>query len=233
MKPDTNIPSFKCVLVGDSGVGKTALLQRLLGRQVPFNHQLTVGVDFGSRVFHDIPAIKKGDPMQSAALRIWDTAGEARFESIIQVYFREACMALVVYDVTQRSSFENVGYWVANIRRKADPQIVIMLVGTKRDLVSRRVVSSSEGHECAKLLEVSFCEVSSTFPSVTHNDVWRSPLAQLLHNRNNNPNIHHTQSNYQQHPTDQTSSCSSSSSTKQRLFDALHRIWYGCFACCL
>ena len=77
--------------------------------------------------------------------QIWDTAGQERYRAIANAYYRQAVGVLVVYDITERTTFENLDRWLNEIRTHADQQIVILLVGNKSDLARNRQVSYLEG----------------------------------------------------------------------------------------
>lgn len=83
-------------------------------------------------------------------LQIWDTAGQERFRTITVSYFKGAHGIVLVYDVTERDSFENIQHWVHQIRENADERVRLILVGNKCDRRSERVVSTSEGEALAK-----------------------------------------------------------------------------------
>lgn len=133
----------KIVLVGDSGVGKSNILLRYLKNEFVWDSKATVGVEFGSKKFilenHNIKA------------QIWDTAGQERYRSITNAYYKGSKGALVVYDITRKTTFENVDKWISDLRRNSDPEIMIILVGNKSDLYSDRQVTTHEGEEKAKL----------------------------------------------------------------------------------
>ncbi|KAF5734558.1 ras-related protein RABA6a [Tripterygium wilfordii] len=137
---------FKAVLVGDSGVGKSNLLSRL-------DSKPTIGVEFAYR------NIRVGDKLIKS--QIWDTAGQERFRAITSSYYRGALGALLVYDITRRSSFENVTKWLYEIREFGSSDMVIVLVGNKSDLGHSREVSEEEGRSLAELESLCFMETSA------------------------------------------------------------------------
>ncbi len=133
----------KIVLVGDSGVGKSNILLRYLRNEFHFDSKATVGVEFGSKRFkienHNIKA------------QIWDTAGQERYRSITNAYYKGSKGALVVYDITRRSTFENVDKWISDLKKNSDPEVMIILIGNKVDRDDEREVSIKEGEEKAKI----------------------------------------------------------------------------------
>ncbi|CAN1259166.1 Ras-related protein RABD2b [Linum perenne] len=123
---------FKLLLIGDSGVGKSCLLLRFADDSYLDSYISTIGVDFKIRtVEQDGKTIK---------LQIWDTAGQERFRTITSSYYRGAHGIIVVYDVTDLESFNNVKQWLSEIDRYASENVNKLLVGNKSDLTANRVV---------------------------------------------------------------------------------------------
>ena len=118
---------YKIVLIGDSGVGKTCMLSRFVKNSFPKNKPPTIGVEFATKTMQ-----VKGRAVKA---QIWDTAGQERYKAITTAHYRRAVGALVVYDVTKYSTFTAVQKWIHDVKQQADPDIVIMLVGNKLDLV--------------------------------------------------------------------------------------------------
>mmetsp|Transcript_15539 Transcript_15539/g.27821 ORF Transcript_15539/g.27821 Transcript_15539/m.27821 type:complete len:212 (-) Transcript_15539:27-662(-) len=143
---------FKYVIVGDQGVGKSCLLLQFTDKRFRAAHDLTIGVEFGAR---DVTIDKK-----AIKLQIWDTAGQETFRSITRSYYRGAAGALLVYDISRRSSFEHLGRWLTDLKSNANPRTVIMLIGNKSDL-NRREVSYEEGAAFAKAHGIVFKETSA------------------------------------------------------------------------
>ena len=144
---------YKVVLVGDSGVGKTNILLRSLNKEFNQNTKATVGVEFGSINITIDNKIVKG--------QIWDTAGQERYRAITSAYYRGAHGALIVYDVTQRDTFDSIDKWISDLRSNTDERLVITIIGNKIDLVDKRQVTTEEGQAKAKEKEVAFIETSA------------------------------------------------------------------------
>lgn len=124
---------FKFILIGDSGVGKSCLLLQFTDRRFKNDHDLTIGVEFGSKV------ISLG--AESVKLQVWDTvhstqAGQESFRSITRSYYRSAVAALLVFDLTKRDTFESLGEWLRETKSNANPTLTLMLIGNKADLES-------------------------------------------------------------------------------------------------
>jgi len=144
---------FKLLLIGDSGVGKSCLLLRFADDTYTESYISTIGVDFKIRTVElDGKTIK---------LQIWDTAGQERFRTITSSYYRGAHGIIVVYDITDAESFNNVKQWLHEIDRYASENVNKLLVGNKSDLTSKRAVTFEQGKEFADSLNIEFIETSA------------------------------------------------------------------------
>ncbi|KAH3757181.1 Rab family protein [Pelomyxa schiedti] len=143
---------IKIVIIGDSGVGKTNLLSQWYRHEFSEKTASTIGVEFGWQM-------KEIDGKRVKA-QIWDTAGQDRFRSVAQAYYRGAMGALVVYDITNRSSFVNISKWLEELKQHAEPNAVVMLAGNKCDLDTRNI-SEDEGREFATKNGMLFMETSA------------------------------------------------------------------------
>ena len=149
---------YKIVLVGDSNVGKTNLISRYIKNTLPKNSNPTIGVEFATRV---VP-LKSGGTVKA---QIWDTAGQERYYAIVSAHYRRAIGALLVYDVTNLKTFTNAEKWIKELKGKAEPDIVIMLVGNKIDLVEKnpekREVPVQQAENFANREKLLFIETSA------------------------------------------------------------------------
>ena len=154
MPPNANYDmQVKLLMIGDSGVGKTCLLLRYANDSFSPTFITTIGIDFKIKnVEVDGKRIK---------LQIWDTAGQERFRTITTSYFRGAQGILLVYDVTDRRSFESIRNWISQIQQHADVHVNKILVGNKCDMLDEKVVSTEEGQKLAKEFGVDFFECSA------------------------------------------------------------------------
>jgi len=144
---------FKLLLIGDSGVGKSCLLLRFADDTYTESYISTIGVDFKIRTIElDGKTIK---------LQIWDTAGQERFRTITSSYYRGAHGIIVVYDVTDQESFNNVKQWLQEIDRYACENVNKRLVGNKCDLTNKKVVDYTSAKEYADQLGIPFLETSA------------------------------------------------------------------------
>jgi len=144
---------FKLLLIGDSGVGKSCLLMRFAEDSYTESYLSTIGVDFKIRTI-DVDG-------KTIKLQIWDTAGQERFRTITAAYYRGAHGIVVVYDVTDSESFENVKMWLKEIERYAADYVEKLLIGNKSDLVGKKVVEYSIAQELADSLNIPFLETSA------------------------------------------------------------------------
>ncbi|XP_058747037.1 ras-related protein RABB1c-like [Vicia villosa] len=144
---------FKFIIIGDTGVGKSCLQLQFTDNRFQPVHDVTIGVEFGTRMITiDSKPIK---------LQIGDTAGQEMFRSITRSYYRGAAGALLVYDITRRETFDHLATWLEDARQHASSSMIIMLIGNKSDLSKKRVVSTEEGEKFAKENGLIFMEVSA------------------------------------------------------------------------
>lgn len=145
----------KLLLIGDSGVGKSNILIRFADDDFKEDHLATLGVDF-KICTRDIEG-------KIVKMALWDTAGQERFRVITSSYYRGSHGIMVVYDVTDRQSFNHVRMWMQEIEKYAAyGEVTRIIVGNKCDLVSaKRAVAPEEGQELANELGVRFIETSA------------------------------------------------------------------------
>lgn len=144
---------FKLVFLGQESVGKTSLITRFMYDSFDNTYSATIGIDFLSKTMYlDDRTVR---------LQLWDTAGQERFRSLIPSYIRDSSVAVVVYDITNRYSFQQTSKWIEDVRTERGQDVIIMLVGNKTDLGDKRQVSYEEGQTMAKELNVMFIETSA------------------------------------------------------------------------
>jgi len=144
---------FKILLIGDSGVGKSCLLLRFADDSWTETHISTIGVDFKIKTLTiDGKTVK---------LQIWDTAGQERFRTITSSYYRGAQGIILVYDCTDKESFNNVKQWMGEIDRYACENVNKLLVGNKCDLVAEKTVDVAAAKEFADSYDIPFIETSA------------------------------------------------------------------------
>ncbi|KAK8870216.1 hypothetical protein M9Y10_008093 [Tritrichomonas musculus] len=145
--------NYKFIVIGSSGVGKTAILKRLVDDVFTGESQSTIGVEFLATSI-DVDG-------NNVKLQIWDTAGQERFRSIAKAYFRSAIGVILVFDLTDRKSFEDLGQWLSDVHALCDPNAVVTLIGNKSDLVDQRNVSNVEAESFAQLHQLTYLETSA------------------------------------------------------------------------
>lgn len=148
--------TLKTIILGDSGVGKTTLLYKYCSGKFNVRNQSTVGVNFVSKYVKN----NYNNFKDSIKLQIWDTAGQERFRSIIRSYYHNVCGCFIVYDTTNRNTFDSSLYWINEVRKTNDDAVLI-LVGTKIDLEDKRQVTYEEGYNISKNHNLPFFEISS------------------------------------------------------------------------
>ncbi|XP_068445547.1 ras-related protein Rab-41 isoform X1 [Clinocottus analis] len=144
---------FKLVFLGEQSVGKTSLITRFMYDSFDNTYQATIGIDFLSKTMYLED--------RTVRLQLWDTAGQERFRSLIPSYIRDSTIAVVVYDITNLNSFQQTSKWIDDVRTERGSDVIIMLVGNKTDLADKRQITTEEGEQRAKELNVMFIETSA------------------------------------------------------------------------
>ncbi|PWW79200.1 ras-domain-containing protein [Tuber magnatum] len=164
------LKKFKLVFLGEQSVGKTSLITRFMYDSFDNMYQATIGIDFLSKAISESssslhPPFAGWFTMyledRTVRLQLWDTAGQERFRSLIPSYIRDSSVAVVVYDITNRTSFQNTTKWVDDVRGERGNDVIIVLVGNKTDLNDKRQVTTEEGEKKAKEFKVMFIETSA------------------------------------------------------------------------
>ncbi|KAI9516826.1 Ras- protein Rab-19 [Dissostichus eleginoides] len=137
---------FKIILIGDSNVGKTCLVQNFKSGIFSERQQNTIGVDFTVRTV-DIEGKK-------VKMQVWDTAGQERFRTITQSYYRSAHGAIIAYDITRQGTFDSVTHWIKEVEIYGANNVVLVLIGNKCDLEKERQVQFEEACNLSKEKEI-------------------------------------------------------------------------------
>ncbi|MFX0188258.1 MAG: GTP-binding protein [Candidatus Hodarchaeota archaeon] len=149
---------FKSIVVGDGGVGKTALTLRFSKGFFTEDYKMTIGVDFHVKTIK-IDTEEEGQIL--VKLQIWDTGGQERFSSIRPMYYRGALGALLIFDLTSDESFEHLPQWIEEVRANVKSEVPLLLVGNKSDLVDLRAVSLDVINEFTKKFNLYYMETSA------------------------------------------------------------------------
>ena len=144
---------FKVIIVGEAGVGKSCLLRRYADQSFTENYINTIGVDFKVRTLEVNGKMVK--------LNIWDSAGQERFRTIVNTYYRGAHGICVVYDITDTESFEKVPDWLHDVGELADPSAKKIIIGAKLDLETKRQVPLETVKNYADGIGIQYVETSS------------------------------------------------------------------------
>ena len=145
-----SVTRHKIIFVGDAGVGKTTIISRVMDN--PFNkvYEPSIGVDFMSKIIK-----YRG---QNIKLQIWDTAGQEKYKGLIPSYVRNSSIVFLIYDISVKTSFDNIPKWISFIRSIENTTLV--LCGNKIDL-DKREVTKEEGEALAQKEGIAFYETSA------------------------------------------------------------------------
>uniref|UniRef100_A0A8C1ZXF6 Ras-related protein Rab-13 n=1 Tax=Cyprinus carpio TaxID=7962 RepID=A0A8C1ZXF6_CYPCA len=144
---------FKLLLIGDSGVGKTCLIIRFAEDNFNSTYISTIGIDFKVKTV-DVEGKK-------VKLQVWDTAGQERFKTITTAYYRGAMGIILVYDITDEKSFENIQNWMKSIKENASAGVSRMLLGNKCDIEAKRKVSKEIGEKVSSVQVHTKCFIGA------------------------------------------------------------------------
>ena len=146
----------KLVFIGDPGVGKTCIISRFLKGTFDADQITTVGASYATKT------IKISETNESLTLDVWDTAGQEKYRSLTRIFFQGAKLAILVYDITRKDSFENLkNVWLKELKDHADKNVVLGVAGNKSDLYENEEVSEQEAREFAKSIGAIFCLTSA------------------------------------------------------------------------
>ena len=128
---------FKVIIIGDSSVGKSCILNRLTQNRYSEDYTITIGVEFGNFL------VKIDD--QLVKLQIWDTAGQESFKSITKIFYRGSHAIVIVFDLTQYDTYVSTKEWLKEVKANIDDEAFIFLIGNRADLEDKRQVPQTEG----------------------------------------------------------------------------------------
>ena len=148
----SSMETYKIILVGDASVGKTNLLTQYVDEKFTENNISTVGIEFKNKIIE----LKNGMKIR---LQIWDTSGQEKFMSLTKNYFRGCNLALFVFDVTNKASFDDIQMWLNSFKDVNGEKSKRVLIGNKIDL-KNRVVEKEEAENFAKENDLQYFEIS-------------------------------------------------------------------------
>ena len=131
--------NFKIVIIGDSGVGKSSILKRAVNNKFDANYQATIGFEFLLMHFK-INDLK-------IKLQIWDTCGQEMYRSLVQGFYRNTSLAVIVYDISNIQSFKGLDIWIKELKEHNNEEIPFFIAGNKNDLENERQVPNNEAKE--------------------------------------------------------------------------------------
>ena len=145
--------SVKYIIVGDSSVGKSNILLRFSRNVFDPGHQATLGIEFANKhiLYNNIDYL----------VQVWDTAGQENFRSVTRAYYKASAVAMVVYDITNEESFQNIQSWIKDCKDLAPKTVQMVLIGNKSDLEESRVITKERGEELARENRMMFFETSA------------------------------------------------------------------------
>ena len=150
-----SIESFKVVLVGESGVGKTSMITQFIDQTFQEDQQSTTGGTFSTK-----DVICNGSKI--LRFEIWDTAGQEKYRSLTTMFYKDANAAVMVYDVTRAESFEELkNYWAKQIKENSPENIILVIAANKSDLIEQEQVDEGEARNFAKELNAIFISTSA------------------------------------------------------------------------
>jgi len=150
-----SIESFKVVLVGESGVGKTSMITQFIDQTFQEDQQSTTGGTFSTK---DVIC----DGSKILRFEIWDTAGQEKYRSLTTMFYKDANAAVMVYDVTRAESFEELkNYWAKQIKENSPENIILVIAANKSDLIEQEQVDEGEARNFAKELNAIFISTSA------------------------------------------------------------------------
>ena len=135
-----NFVNFKIIIIGDSGVGKSSLLKRAVKNSFDNNYQATIGFEFLLMHFR-VNDLK-------VKFQIWDTCGQEMYRSLVQGFYHNSSLAIIVYNINDEKSFQNISVWLQDLRQHTDHDLPVFLVGNKSDL--EKEVPSDEANTFSK-----------------------------------------------------------------------------------
>ena len=150
------VPGCKVVLLGDSGVGKTCIISRYISGTFEANSASTNGASYASKI------VKYDNLGKTLPLDIWDTAGQEKYKALTKFFYKDAAVAILVYDITRKESFDSLkNYWLSQLQQNGGKNIVLGVAGNKCDLYEQEAVPENEAREFAESIGAIFSLTSA------------------------------------------------------------------------
>ena len=169
--------SFKMIVIGDAGVGKSCLTNRAAKDKFLSDYSPTVGFEFLTFSTNIDNKIIK--------LQIWDTCGQEVYRSLITNFYRNASLAMMVYAINSRESFFHINQWLKEVRLQSHPDVKIILIGNKSDLENERVVTTEEARKFKEENQILYFEETSAKSGLNTKEVF-AEAARILYNEHKN-----------------------------------------------
>ena len=162
------VPGCKVVLIGESGVGKTCIISRYITGSFDSNTTSTNGASYCSK------NVKYENLGKNLLLDIWDTAGQEKYKSLTKFFYKDAAVAILVYDITRRESFDSIrDYWYGQVQENGSKNIVLGIAGNKCDLYENEAVPEQEAREFADKIGAIF-ELTSAQNNTGINELFQN-----------------------------------------------------------
>ena len=147
--------TIKVAMLGQSTVGKTSIAQRFIYSNFKNEYPSTIGVSFTTKIIQ-IPKTE-----EEVKIQIWDTAGQEKFRSLATLYYKDVNAAIIVYDISNKETFEEAKFWVNELYNNGPENVFLIIAANKSDLINMQEVGIKEGEEYAKSLHAIFRQTSA------------------------------------------------------------------------
>ena len=168
-----NFINFKIIIIGDSGVGKSSILKRAVKNTFDENYQNTIGFEFLLMHFN-INDLK-------IKLQIWDTCGQEAYRSLVQGFYRNTSLAVIVYDISRKETYEGLDIWLKDLRSHTDQELPIFIVGNKLDKENERQVPYKDAKDFSLYRRTKYFTECSAKTGYNVNDIFHE-VAKYLYN---------------------------------------------------
>ena len=166
-----NFINFKVIIIGDSGVGKSSILKRAVKNTLDQGYQATIGFEFLLMHF------KVND--LKIKLQIWDTCGQEMYRSLVQGFYHNSSLAIIVYDINVKESFQNADIWLKDLKQHTEQELPVFLVGNKYDL--EKNVPTNEANNFYKNNNLSYFAECSAKSGYNVQEIFYEAARQLYH----------------------------------------------------